>query len=247
MKGERLQGFFGPVFLLMPLALFSLRRRAGRRLLLAGAVFALPWLLNIGSRFLIPALAPLTLALALAVERPTWFLPAVMVLHGVLSWYAPPVRYFDRYAPRLDAVPLRAALRIEAEDAYLARSNTGYLIDRMIERQVPSGNRVFSFEPIPEAWTTREIVAAQNGAENEVTADILRTALISSACPIQTLDFRFSPTLITACARDPDSPVAWRDVECLGASITGRRKAAGRRRKVASECESESLGRPACV
>ena len=247
MKGERLQGFFGPVFLLMPLALLSLRRPAGRRLLLAGAVFALPWFLNIGSRFLIPALAPLTLALALAVERPTWFLPAVMVLHGVLSWYASPVRYFDLYAPRLDAVPLRAALRIEAEDAYLARRNTGYLIDRMIERQVPPGNRVFSFEPIPEAWTTREIVAAQNGAENEVTADILRTALISSACPIQTFDFRFSPTRLRRVRAHPDGPAPGRDVERFGASITGRRKAAGRGRKVAPELEPESLGRPACV
>jgi hypothetical protein len=193
-KGERLQGFFGPAFLLMPLALLSLRRRAGRRLLLAGTVFALPWLLNIGSRFLIPALPPLALALALAIERPTWFLPAAMVLHGFVSWYASPVRYFDRYAPRLDELPLRAALRIEPEEAYLARSNAGYLIDRMIEHQVPPGNKVFSFEPIPEAWTTREIVAAQNGAENEVIADILRTALISSACPIQTIDFRFPPT-----------------------------------------------------
>jgi hypothetical protein len=192
-KGERLQGFFGPVFLLMPLALIALRRSAGRRLLLAGTVFALPWALNIGSRFLIPALAPLALALTLAIERPSWLLPAVVVLHGFLSWYALPFRYFDRYAPRLVTVPLRAALRIESEDEYLARSNTGYLIDRMIEGQVPPGDRVFSFEPIPAAWTTREIMAAQDGAESEVVADVLRTALLSRDCPGRTLDFRFSP------------------------------------------------------
>jgi hypothetical protein len=192
-KGERLQGFFGPIFLLMPLALISLRRPAGRRLLLAGIVFALPWMLNISSRFLIPALPPLALALALAMERPSWLLPAVALLHGFLSWYASPVRYFDRYAPHLATLPLRAALRIESEDEYLARSNTGYLIDRMIEGQVPPGDRVFSFEPIPEAWTTREIMAAQDGAESEVVADVLRTALVSRDCPVRTLDFRFSP------------------------------------------------------
>ena len=33
-KGEKLQGYLGPVFLLLPLALLSLRRREGRRLLL---------------------------------------------------------------------------------------------------------------------------------------------------------------------------------------------------------------------
>lgn len=192
-KGERLQGFFGPVFLLAPLALFALRRPAGRRLLLAGAVFALPWFLNIGSRFLIPALPPLALALALAAERPRWLLPAIMILHGLLSWYAPPLRYFDPYAPRISGVPLRAALRIETEEAYLARSEPGYLIDRMIERQVPPGNRVFSFEPIPAAWTMREIVTGQHAGENEVLTDVLRGALISDACPIQALDYRFSP------------------------------------------------------
>ncbi len=70
-KGERLQGFFGPVFLLLPLGLLSLRGREGRRLALAGAIFALPWFLNIGTRFLIPALPPLTLALALALRNPS--------------------------------------------------------------------------------------------------------------------------------------------------------------------------------
>jgi hypothetical protein len=151
-KGERLQGFFGPIFLLAPLGLLSLRRPAGRRLLLTGAIFALPWFLNIGSRFLIPALPLFALALALALERPRWLLPGLMVLHGFLSWYASPAAYFDRYAPRIAAIPWRAALRLESEDAYLARS-PGYRIDRMIEREVPPGNRVFSFEPIPQAWT----------------------------------------------------------------------------------------------
>ena len=195
-KGERLQGFFGPVFLLMPLALLSLRRAAGRRLLLAGAFFALPWFLNIGSRFLIPALPPLSLALAFAVELPSWLLAAVMALHAFLSWYASPVRYFDRYAPRIAAVPVRAAFRVETEEEYLARGNPGYLIDRMIERQVPPGKRVFSLEPIPLAWTMREIVDGQNGAKNEMLADILRTALMFGACPVRAVNYQFPPTLL---------------------------------------------------
>ena len=79
-KGERLQGFFGPVFLLMPLALLSLRRAAGRRLLLAGAVFALPWFSEYW--FTVPHSGPAasgSMALAFAIElrhgscRPLWF------------------------------------------------------------------------------------------------------------------------------------------------------------------------------
>lgn len=192
-KGERLQGFFGPVFLLMPLALLSFRRMAGRRLMLAGAIFALPWFLNVGSRFLIPALPLFALALALALEQPRWLLPCLVAVHGFLSWYASPARYFDQYAPRIVTLPVRAALRIEPERSYLARNNSGYRIDRLIEQLVPPGSKVFSFEPIPESWTTRAIVAGQNAAENEVLGDFLRTALVLVACPTQSLDFRFAP------------------------------------------------------
>ena len=190
-KGERLQGFFGPVFLLLPLALFSLSGREGRRLWLAGVVFALPWFLNAGARFLIPAAPPFTLALALALRSPVGLLPAIAFLHGLLSWYATPLRYFDSYAPRLAAFPLRAALRLEPEDVYLARNSPGYRLDRMIERLVPRGEKVFSFEQIPAAWTTREILAASVGAQNQALRDAIWTALNPLTFPEHAAAFRF--------------------------------------------------------
>jgi hypothetical protein len=192
-KGERLQGFFGPVFLLLPLALLSLRRREGRRLWLAGVIFALPWLLNAGARFLLPAAPPLTLALALALRSPAGLLPTVALVHGLLSWYATPLRYFDPYAPRLANFPLRGALRLESEDIYLTRNSPGYRIDRMIEREVPRGEKVFSFEQIPEAWTTREILPAYTAAQNDDLRDMLWTALNPSMFPERALAFRFEP------------------------------------------------------
>ena len=192
-KGEKLQGFFGPVFLLLPLALLSLRRREGRRLLFAGAVFAIPWFFNVGARFLIPALPTLTLALALALARPLVLLPAIALVHALLSWYAAPFRYFDAYAPRISSFPLRAALGIEPEDAYLARRSPGYLIDRMIEREVPPGETVFSFDAVPEAWTTRQILIGYYSAENEALSDVFLTAMLPGFCPEHALDYRFPP------------------------------------------------------
>uniref|UniRef100_Q01T36 4-amino-4-deoxy-L-arabinose transferase and related glycosyltransferases of PMT family-like protein n=1 Tax=Solibacter usitatus (strain Ellin6076) TaxID=234267 RepID=Q01T36_SOLUE len=192
-KGERLQGFFGPLFLLLPLALLSLRGRQGRRLALAGAIFALPWFLNIGTRFLIPALPPLTLALALALRSPTGLLPAIALLHAVLSWYATPFRFYDPYAPRLSTFPFRAALRLEPEAAYLTRNRPDYQVDRMIERHVPPGEKVFSFEPVAAAWTTREILAAYTGAQNEVLSDTLSAPLSLESLPLPAQVFRFEP------------------------------------------------------
>jgi hypothetical protein len=195
-KGERLQGFVGPVFLLMPLAVLSLGHRHGRRLLLAGAVFAVPWFWNIGTRFLIPALPPLTLALAIALSRPAALLPVIALLHAVLCWYAAPMRYFDGYAPRISGVPWRAALRLEPEEGYLARGNPGYLVDRMIERLVPSGETVLSLEQVAESWTTRRILAGYSAALNETLVDTLRSAVIPVFRPDRALDFRFAERLL---------------------------------------------------
>jgi hypothetical protein len=65
--GGALDGVLGPVFLLAPLALLSLRSTMGRRLLAAFAVVMLTYPGNLGARFLIPPLAFLALALAAAV------------------------------------------------------------------------------------------------------------------------------------------------------------------------------------
>jgi hypothetical protein len=191
-KGEKLQGFFGPVFLLMPLALLSLHQREGRRLLVAGAVFAIPWFFNVGTRFLIPALPPLTVALSLALSRPIAWLPTVALLHACLSWYATPFRYFDAYAPRISSFPLRAALGLEPEESYLARVSPGYKVARLIESGVPVGERVFSFDQVAEAWTTREVLVGYYSAENETLRDILMTAMAAGLSPERALDLHFA-------------------------------------------------------
>ena len=67
-SGYLLCGLFGPLYLLTPLCFLSLRNRIGRQLVLAGAIFALPYLTNIGTRFLIPCAPFISIALAMALS-----------------------------------------------------------------------------------------------------------------------------------------------------------------------------------
>ena len=64
-----LSGLLGPVFLLAPLGLLALRRREGRQLWLAALVFGANYFSNITTRFLIPPLPFVALAMMLALER----------------------------------------------------------------------------------------------------------------------------------------------------------------------------------
>jgi hypothetical protein len=120
-------------------------------------------------------------------------LPGLAVIHAILSWYTTPFHYFDANAPRLAAFPFAAAFRMEPEDAYLARNSPGYRVNRMIEREVPPGERVFSFEQIPEAWTTREILATYTAAQSEVLSDTLSAPLSLESLGAAAQIFKFEP------------------------------------------------------
>jgi hypothetical protein len=81
----QLAGVLGPVFLLAPLALLAVRRREGRQLLLAAAVFGSTYFGNIGARFLIPPLPFVALAMLLGLANRALAM-AVALIHAVVSW-----------------------------------------------------------------------------------------------------------------------------------------------------------------
>jgi len=192
-RGTTLGGLLGPVFLLAPLALLALRSTEGRRLLLASFLFALPYLDNIGTRFLIPALPFLAMALALALARWPGVLYGVTIAHAVLSWPSVVGIYSTPSAWHIDNIPFEAALRIEPEDSYLQRLSSGYPTDRLIENQVPKGEPVFLFGATSEAYTTRRMLVRYLSAPNEVLGDILWTPIFPGFQPSVVLDFPFPP------------------------------------------------------
>ena len=190
-KGDLVSGFFGPLFLLAPAALLALRFRAGRQLLLAGGIFALPYAANVGARFLIPAAPFLSLSMALAFTNLSWLLLGLAAAHAVSCWPAVASLYCGTYTWRLDRIPLIPALRIEQEEGYLTRKFPEYNAARMLERVVPAGQKVFAFPQVAEAYTSREVLVRYEGAFNEVLNDILWNPIIGDFQARRVVRFEF--------------------------------------------------------
>jgi 4-amino-4-deoxy-L-arabinose transferase-like glycosyltransferase len=194
-KGGLLGGFLGPLFLLAPLALFALRSSTGRRALFAAALFALPYAANVGTRFLIPPLPFLALALALAppARWRTAVLAAALAGHAAASWPSLASRYCVPYAWRISEIPWRAALRMPGTDEWLRQVMPSYATVEMIERATPPDAVVFAFTPLPESYTSRQIRIGYQSAEGERLLDALHVALTPDFQPVLRHQWRFEP------------------------------------------------------
>jgi hypothetical protein len=190
-RGVQTNGMLGPVFLLIPLALFALRDQAGRRLLVAGCVLLTTYPANIGTRFLIPCLPFFALALTSVLgERPV-LLTALLVAHAVSSW--PDVaRKYSPHAWTLERVPIRAALRLESTEAFLRRVDPEYGVARMIEERVPPGEAVLSMNGAADSYTTREVRVAFQAASNSAIADTVNMGWHLDAQPLRAQGLRFA-------------------------------------------------------
>ncbi|MDX2153126.1 MAG: hypothetical protein SFV54_20445 [Bryobacteraceae bacterium] len=143
--GEKLNGMIGPAFLAAPLALLALRKPEGRRLLAAAALMALPWFANPGTRFLLPALPFLALALVLSV--PARLAPALLVLQlaGAVV--------LDRPAAwRLRGLPWEAALGVETSGSYLSRELWQYQVAELVNSQAKPGDHLLDLVTAPWAY-----------------------------------------------------------------------------------------------
>ncbi|MDQ6758343.1 MAG: glycosyltransferase family 39 protein, partial [Acidobacteriota bacterium] len=192
LSGNLVQGLLGPLFLLAPLSLVAFRTRHGRHLLLAAVVFGASYFSNIGTRFLIPALPFISLALGLSLIRWPALLGILALSHALASWPGVLNRYCAPSAWRLrEPIPIRAALRIEPEDSYLRRTLPDYATDRMLEENVPANAQVFSMTELTTAYTSRRILVRYLSAPSEVLGDVLFTALDRNFQPSRILTFSF--------------------------------------------------------
>jgi hypothetical protein len=155
----RLQGIFGPVFLLLPIGLLALRRPIGRWIWLAAVLLAIPWLSNAGARFLMQSLPFVSLALAMSLDmlsRPVLW--ACLCIHAVTCWPAVTAMYQKPESWKLQEIPWRAALRLESEDHYVARTVWEYQLAGLVQQQTHPGETTFAMTGVPNAYTDRNIV-----------------------------------------------------------------------------------------
>jgi hypothetical protein len=193
-----LGGLFGPVFLLAPLALLSFRRKEGRRLLLAAAVFGASYFSNIGTRFLIPSLPFVALAMALALASWPRLAVALVLVHALISWPTRVSKYCAPDAWRIVRMPWRQALRIKPMDEYLDANMFFYGVARMVDGNAPADATVFTYRPIPEAYTSRRILVQYESEQNQVIGVMIQAASFSSEAPSLRIRFAFPRQELTA-------------------------------------------------
>jgi 4-amino-4-deoxy-L-arabinose transferase-like glycosyltransferase len=180
--GDRLTGTFGPLLLLLPVGLLSLRWRSGRLCWAAAAVLAIPWFSNSGARFLMPSMAFAALALGMALPRPAAW--AAIALQAVLCWPQAIETRETRYAFRLHEFPWRAALRMEPEPQYIKRFVNEYNVAKMVERATPPGARTLALTPVAGAYLDRDVLETWQSAEGDRLLDSLRMAAIHGREPV---------------------------------------------------------------
>lgn len=190
-RGEALTGLVGPLFLLSPLALFALRSALGRRVLLAALVFGSTYALNVGTRFVIPALPFIALALALAM--PAWraILPALILFHAVTSWHRFVPLYSSPHAWRITEFRWKPIFSTKRADRWIAETFPGYRIARMVERMTPANAVIFAFDPMAESYTTRETRVFYQSALGERFFEQFAVAREFDSQPVHGEQFQF--------------------------------------------------------
>jgi hypothetical protein len=157
----------------------------------AALVFALPAYLNTGTRFLIPAAPFLALAMGIGLAELPGALAVLMLFHALVSW--PPIlsTYCDPWNWRIADFPKRVALRQNPVAPYILKNIGDYALKVPIEREVPPGERIFSFAGRPEAYIDRDIVVSYESTLGNLAYDILWTPQAHN--PANALHFKFLP------------------------------------------------------
>ncbi|MBI4908920.1 MAG: hypothetical protein HY820_35195 [Acidobacteria bacterium] len=211
-RGDILQGLLGPVFLALPVALLTLRNRAGRRILAIAILLAIPWTFNIGTRFLMPALPFLALALIAAVPRPLAF--TLLAAHMVLSW----PQAIHTYAPD-GTWSLDPDIPIQIPATYAKDKSVEVPMSNLIRSNTTNEDRILDLINAPAAITRRHLVNVWQSASGDRIGHAMELARTPG--PGQFYEFRARPDkplegLRLAFTQSSSAPTAIREVLFFG-------------------------------
>ena len=191
LRGGKTQGLLGLIFLLSPMALLALRFREGRRLLMLGLLLGLPYYFNFGTRFLIPSLPFVSMAMALAIGSWPMALGAMMIVHALASWPSEIARYSDKAAWRIEEISFAEALRMVPQDQFLRERSQAYGAARLVEATVPKGERILGTAGVAYAYCNRQFLIDYQAALNQTLVDTLDVAWIDDYHPGVLDSFKF--------------------------------------------------------
>jgi hypothetical protein len=173
--GGKFTGIYGPLLLAVPVALLSLRQRAGRLCCLLALLLAVPWITNTSARFLMLAVPFAALAAGVAIDSlPRSVAWIAIIVQAVVC--CPPViaAWEPFYGFRLHEFPVAAALRLQPEPAYLSNRLDEYKVAGMIARNTPPDARILALLSVATAYTDRDIMVTWQSAEADQLLDTLR-------------------------------------------------------------------------
>jgi hypothetical protein len=191
MKGGRLTGLLGPVFLLTPLMLLALRFPAGRQLVPAAILFLLTGLTNSGTRFLIPGLPFVSLSLAMVLVQWQWLGLSVLLAHAILCWPQVADRYAAQYSWRLEGMDWSAALRITPEEEILRQRGGDYEIGVLLDKSVPKGEPILCLSACPRAYNHSEIIQGFGSAQSDLLKSTIWSAIFDHMVPVWRHEYSF--------------------------------------------------------
>lgn len=145
---------------------------------------------NLSTRFLIPSLPFFSLSIAMGIGEIPLILTVLMLVHAVLSWPSMITSYGHPYSWRLSGFPIREALRLKDQDAFLSEVLRGYPVARMIDKLVPPGEPVYSKDGVAEAYMEHELRRSFTSASNEVLDDTFSRGG-SASVQLQIVSLRF--------------------------------------------------------
>ena len=206
--GSRLHGILGPAFALAPIALLVVRKHNGIVVLLLAAVFSVPWWMNAGARFTMTMLPFLAIAMCAAIPRRA--IIALVSLHAVTAWPTA-IELYSPNALRVHSLPWRAAIRMETEQVYLARTSYDYGYVRMIERATPPNARIFDLWGAHAVHSTRELVSSWQSSEGVRLLDALEFARAGGTSPLVLSEANFEPQPVCGIrvVLQQDTPQPW--------------------------------------